>query len=75
MTAAELNTRLDSYLAIRNALGFRIQAEGTLLHSFVQFLELKGNPHPIRAYLAIEWACSSWRNVPPWDLCAENSAS
>jgi integrase/recombinase XerD len=59
MTAAELNARLDSYLAIRNALGFRLQAEGTLLRNFIQFLESKGNPHPIRAHFAIEWACSS----------------
>jgi integrase len=57
MTTAELNTRLESYLAIRNALGVRIQAEGRLLRSFVQFLESKGNPHPIRAHIAIEWAC------------------
>ena len=56
MTAAELNARLDSYLAVRSALGFRLQAERTLLHSFVQFLESKGELHPIRAQLAIDWA-------------------
>ena len=59
MTAAELNMQLDSYLAIRNALGFRLQAEGTLLRNFVQFIKSKGNMHPIRAYMAVEWACSS----------------
>jgi integrase len=51
--------RLDSYLAIRNALGFRLQAEGQRLRNFIQFLESKGNPHPIRAHFAVEWACSS----------------
>jgi integrase/recombinase XerD len=56
MTAAELNARLDSYLAVRSALGFRLQAERTLLRSFVQFLESKGELHPIRAQLAIDWA-------------------
>lgn len=59
MTAGELNARLDSYLAVRSALGFRLQAEKTLLHSFVQFLESRGELHPIRAQMAVEWACSS----------------
>jgi len=59
MTAAELNARLDSYLAIRTALGFRLQAERTLLRSFVQFLESKGELNPIRARMAVEWAYSS----------------
>lgn len=59
MTTAELNARLDAYLAIRQALGFRLQAEGQLLRNFILFLESKGNPHPIRAYVAVEWACSS----------------
>jgi integrase/recombinase XerD len=59
VTTAELNARLDAYLAIRQALGFRLQAEGQLLRNFILFLESKGNPHPIRAYVAVEWACSS----------------
>jgi integrase len=59
MTTAELNIRLDAYLAIRQALGVRLNAESILLRSFIQFLELKGNPHPIRAYVAVEWACSA----------------
>jgi integrase/recombinase XerD len=59
MTAAELNARLDCYLAVRSALGFRLQAERTLLRSFIQFLESKGELHPIRAQMAVEWAYSS----------------
>jgi len=59
VTTAELNARLDAYLAIRQALGYRLQAEGQLLRNFILFLESKGNPHPIRAYVAVEWACSS----------------
>jgi hypothetical protein len=35
LTTAELNTRLDAYLAIRQALGFRLQAEGQILRSFI----------------------------------------
>lgn len=59
MTAAELNARLDSYFAVRTALGFRLQAERTLLRSFIEFLDSKGDLHPIRAQMAVEWACSS----------------
>jgi len=59
MTAAELNACLDSYLAIRSALGFRLQAEGTLLRSFIEFLDSRGELHPIRAQIALEWAYSS----------------
>jgi site-specific recombinase XerD len=59
MTPAELNARLDSYLAVRSALGFRLQAERTLLRSFVEFLESKGEMHPIRAQLAVDWAYAS----------------
>jgi len=59
MTPAELNARLDSYLAVRSALGFRLQAERTLLRSFVEFLESKGEMHPIRAQVAVDWAYAS----------------
>ena len=59
MTAVELNARLDSYLAVRSALGFRLQAERTLLRSFIQFLDTQGELHPIRAQMAVEWAYSS----------------
>jgi hypothetical protein len=59
VTALELNVRLDSYLAVRSALGFRLQAERTLLRSFIQFLDSQGELHPIRAQMAIEWAYSS----------------
>jgi hypothetical protein len=54
MTAVELNARLDSYLAVRSALGFRLQAERTLLCSFIQFLDSKAELHPIRAQMAVE---------------------
>jgi integrase/recombinase XerD len=59
MTVVELNARLDSYLAVRSALGFRLQAERTLLRSFIQFLDSRAELHPIRAQMAVEWACSS----------------
>jgi hypothetical protein len=59
VTSVELNARLDSYLAVRSALGFRLQAERTLLRSFIQFLDTQGELHTIRAQMAVEWAYSS----------------
>jgi len=59
MTVVELNAWLDSYLAVRSALGFRLQSERTLLRSFIQFLYSRAELHPIRAQMAVEWACSS----------------
>ena len=59
MTVAELHLHLDGYLAVREALGFRLQAERTLLRDFVRFIEARGCPAPIRAHIAVEWATSS----------------
>jgi integrase/recombinase XerD len=59
MSPTELNARLDAYLALRQALGFTMRAECTLLRDFVRFLEAKGGLNPIRAQVALDWACSS----------------
>ena len=59
MITVDLHVLLDGYLALREALGFRVHAERTLLRDFVRFVEAKGCPDPIRAQLAVEWACSS----------------
>jgi integrase/recombinase XerD len=59
MTAAELNTRLEAYLALREALGFVMLAERTLLREFVRYVSTQCSLEPIRASTAVEWACSS----------------
>jgi integrase/recombinase XerD len=62
MTVGELKTRLEVYFALREALGFSMLAERTLLREFVQFVATKGSLHPIRASTTLEWACSSSRS-------------
>jgi integrase/recombinase XerD len=59
MTPATLHGHLDSYLSLREALGFQIRVERTLLRDFVQFLETTHVSGPIRAQLAVDWACAS----------------
>jgi integrase/recombinase XerD len=58
MSPSVLHVQLDAYLSIREALGFQMRAERTLLRDFVNFVESHGVGIPIRAYLAVEWACA-----------------
>lgn len=58
MTKDDLQRRLDSYLAIRDALGFRMQPTRILLMDFVQYLNGLNLTGPIRAQAAIDWATS-----------------
>ena len=58
MSPRSLPLHLDAYLSVREALGFQMRAERTLLRDFVNFVESHGVGSPIRAYLAVEWACA-----------------
>src|SRR4030095_1652026 len=57
MSTDVLETHMVSYLSLREALGFQIRAEKLLLPEFVAFVHAHGNTGPIRAQLALEWAC------------------
>lgn len=59
MKELDLHTRLDAYLALREALGFSTRACRKLLQDFVTYLEKHGDGKPIRAQLAVDWACST----------------
>jgi integrase len=59
MSHRSLHLYLDAYLSVREALGFQMRAERTLLRDFVGFVELHGDGGPIRAQLAVDWACAS----------------
>jgi integrase/recombinase XerD len=59
MTEASLRTRLDAYLALREALGIPIRASRKLLLDFVTYLETHGDGKPIRAQQAVDWACGA----------------
>jgi len=58
MSQSALQLQLDAYLSIREALGFQMRAERTLLRDFVNFVESHGAGIPVKAYLAVEWACA-----------------
>ena len=57
MRADFLETQLGTYLSLREALGFQIRAERLLLPAFVAFVQAHESSGPIRAQLALEWAC------------------
>ena len=59
MNAAFLETQLVAYLSLREALGFQMRAEKILLPDFVAFVQAQGITGPIRAQLALEWACQT----------------
>jgi len=59
MKETSLHTRLDAYLALREALGFSMRACRKSLQNFVAYLENHNNGTPIRAQLAVDWACST----------------
>ena len=59
MSPPSLYLHLEAYLNVREALGFQMRAERTLLRDFVRFVELNGDGGPLRAQLAVDWACAS----------------
>jgi integrase/recombinase XerD len=59
MTLPELELRLAAYIALRQALGYGMRAERTLLVDFVRFLHQRGELNPIRGQAAFEWATQS----------------
>lgn len=56
MNPSELERRLAAYIAIRQAMGYGMRAEKTLLADFVRFLIDHGQLNPIRAQAAFDWA-------------------
>jgi len=59
MNQTELQQCLDSYLAIKEALGFKIQPTRILLRDFLRFVESRGISEPLRAQVAVDWACDA----------------
>jgi len=60
-----LHQRLDDYLALRRALGFKLEREGHLLPDFVDHLQRHGAP-AITAQLALDWAKQPLDGHPAW---------
>lgn len=59
MSPAELRAQLEAYLSVRQALGFKMRAETTLLRDFVHYLKAPVDLNPIRARAALDWACAT----------------
>ena len=55
-----LRAAAEDYLAMRNALGFKLTTQGQHLMSFIGFCEDRGTDH-VTADLAIEWATRTTR--------------
>ncbi len=65
---SELRKSLRSYLALRRALGFKLESQGRLLHRFVDFAEAQGASFITRD-LALRFALASPHGQPA--LCAK----
>jgi integrase/recombinase XerD len=57
MHVNELQTRLDASLALREALGYATHATRRLVQDLVAYRTQHGDGPPIRAHLAVDWAC------------------
>ena len=58
MTGEAWRQHLQTYLALRRAIGFTMQREAHLLQDFVEHLERRGDDAPV-AQVAVEWASAS----------------
>jgi hypothetical protein len=59
MTTDFVETQLAAYVSLREALGFHMRAEKIILPDFVAFVKAHQNTGPIRAQMALEWACQA----------------
>jgi integrase/recombinase XerD len=58
VSSPDLRSRVQRYVALRQALGFQSRATERLLLDFVAFAEVHGHTGPPTTQLAIDWACS-----------------
>jgi integrase/recombinase XerD len=65
MNASFLDTQLTAYLGLREALGFQMRAEKILLPEFVAFIQAHDITGPLRAQVALDWACSGCAHRGP----------
>jgi integrase/recombinase XerD len=54
----DLLSRVECYVGLRRAIGYTVRYEEKLLKDFVQFLASRDVSSPIRAQMAIDWACA-----------------
>lgn len=61
MNLPDLLLQVECYVGLRRAIGYTVRYEEKLLKDFVQFLASKDVGSPIRAQMAIDWACAPAR--------------
>ena len=59
MNATELENQLETYLAARSALGYRDYFLKRLLQDFVRYVIDRHDYGPVRARIAVDWACAT----------------
>jgi len=65
MTTGEIRSRLQRYLDLCRALGFKMDVRGPRLREFIAFVEARDLSGFGMAQGALEWACSSGRPCGP----------
>ncbi len=56
MTSETLQVRLDGYLELRRALGYKTSVHQHVLRDFADYVATHGQPGPIRAATTVDWA-------------------
>jgi hypothetical protein len=57
VSGEDLFLRVECYVGLRRALGYVVTSEEKLLKDFVRFVEAQMVAGPIRAQIALDWAC------------------
>lgn len=58
MNVPDLLLRVECYVGLRSAIGYTVRYEEKLLKDFVHFVACQPDNNPIRAQMAIDWACA-----------------
>ncbi|MBV9224351.1 MAG: tyrosine-type recombinase/integrase [Acidobacteriaceae bacterium] len=58
MNLPDLLLQVECYVGLRRAVGYTVRYEEKLLKEFVQFLASQDSSSPIRAQMAVDWACA-----------------
>jgi integrase len=61
-----LSDRVEEYLALRRALGFKLERHGRLLADFARFCALRGEEH-VTVDTAVAWASQPVEASPVWN--------
>ena len=66
MSATTMTTRVEEYLAYRQALGYQIRAEAQMLRSFARYADDSGHQGPLTTDPALQGARLPERSTRPY---------